>query len=378
MKVAVLGSMRGSAGTDEEKEKFFEACQAVGRELANRGDTLLVTTDNPETADPHVVDGANRSSAESVEVIVYRPLTQDPARTDKPFADGEHYPKIRLMSRAVSGSWINSHAASLKEADAILVIGGGTGAEIAAYNALVLGKPVLPIPTFGGTARKLWQELVPEFNQIQLPAEQAIFFSWTDRSPSAVADALAMLVKRRAHPSSVPRDPLTKAAIYAAVLFVVALAPIPFTWYPTGLGRTELLSLLLLVPLLAGAAGAIARPAVSRFVGSTRDSVPLLRLAALGLLAGGISGLLFVSAQLVAVSPTVDEPTWLLQAGRLMPFVLVVGVIAGLTLEAVFQRLVKTEISSPEMMGRLSGGLTRNNVHPVRAVPAEDGRHEPG
>jgi membrane protease YdiL (CAAX protease family) len=100
--------------------------------------------------------------------------------------------------------------------------------------------------------------------------------------------------------------------------------------------------LLFLSPLLAGVSGS-----TIRLVFDLRQGVmPLtpqsaLTTAALGLIAGGVAGLLFVTAQMT----TVPEATMSgKQASRLVPFGVVVGFIAGLTLDAVFRKLVASDV----------------------------------
>jgi hypothetical protein len=82
----------------------------------------------------------------------------------------------------------------------------------------------------------------------------------------------------------------------------------------------------------------------------------------LGAIAGGVAGALFIVAQLVAMSPEIGQSIWSKQAGRLVPFAVLVGFIAGLTLDAVFRKLVGVNVLSDEMLKTLLG--ERGNTRP--------------
>ena len=83
---------------------------------------------------------------------------------------------------------------------------------------------------------------------------------------------------------------------------------------------------------------------------------PLGRSCALGGVAGAVAGMLFITAQLVAVSPEVQPAVWAKQAGRLVPFAVLIGFVAGMTLDAVFRKLGGVDVVRTDM---LEGGLGR-------------------
>jgi hypothetical protein len=70
----------------------------------------------------------------------------------------------------------------------------------------------------------------------------------------------------------------------------------------------------------------------------------VLATVVLGLVAGGIAGVLFVTAQLTA-DPTLTDGTKLVPyAQRSIPFAVGVGFVAGLTSDAVFGKLLGLEV----------------------------------
>ncbi len=125
----------------------------------------------------------------------------------------------------------------------------------------------------------------------------------------------------------------------AALLFLVAVTCVPFA---RELGdSTWTFWLLFFSPVLAGVSGSSIR-LVFDF---RQGSVPLspqsvVTTGALGLVAGGVAGLLFISAQAAALSGVVKGA----QAAQLMPFGVAVGFIAGLTLDAVFRKLIASDV----------------------------------
>jgi hypothetical protein len=53
-----------------------------------------------------------------------------------------------------------------------------------------------------------------------------------------------------------------------------------------------------------------------------------------------VAGLLFITAQVTTVGTSVTSE----QASRLVPFGVVIGFIAGLTLDAVFRKLIASDV----------------------------------
>jgi hypothetical protein len=151
----------------------------------------------------------------------------------------------------------------------------------------------------------------------------------------------------------------TRHVYFAVPFLILALVQVPFTWDNPNIQTRWLLSLLLLAPLLAGISGATARTAFEA-LGGTRSKEPpnLLRTCGLGAIAGGVAGALFIVAQLVAMSPEIDQPVWSKQAGRLVPFAALAGFIGRLTLDAVFRRLAGTNVISDETLKTLMSGRT--------------------
>lgn len=102
--------------------------------------------------------------------------------------------------------------------------------------------------------------------------------------------------------------------------------------------------MLFLAPLLAGGAGAAIRPMVDRQRGTQGVAPVVLVTVVLGLVAGGIAGVLFVTAQLTANPDLVTGSALVSYAQRSIPFAVGVGFVAGLTSDAVFGKLVGLDV----------------------------------
>jgi hypothetical protein len=68
---------------------------------------------------------------------------------------------VRIQREIRPGPWAAIHAAAIREADVVLIVGGAERSEVAGYMAHALGKPVLGIPLFEGSGETLWHDFTP-------------------------------------------------------------------------------------------------------------------------------------------------------------------------------------------------------------------------
>ncbi|MEV2197482.1 hypothetical protein AB0I02_41885 [Streptomyces phaeochromogenes] len=149
-------------------------------------------------------------------------------------------------------------------------------------------------------------------------------------------DECEALARNRRH-----ADRRTAAGLLVGLsLLVLALAVIPLSYAlePKTVGS---IATLVAAPLLAATCGAIVR---NTFDGERN----WLRTTVLGAVAGAMTFLLFVAAQLVA-SPDVLNGEG---ARRLIFFVLPVAFIGGLTFDAVFTKLRSEDAAQTSSLGR--------------------------
>jgi hypothetical protein len=214
-------------------------------------------------------------------------------------------------------------------------MGGGNTTMIAGQVAIGTRMPILALSAFGGAASKVWTTLsagedLPDRTELELMAKP-----WVDESARACVDALLAQHARRGSLAGAP-SPLF--AVGVGLLFVAALSLVPLVWGQNAFA----VWMLFLAPLLAGAAGAPMRQMVFR--GTQGVAPPILVTLVVGLVAGGIAGVLFVTAQLTADPQLVTGAKAVEYAQRTIPYAVAIGFIAGFTSDAVFGRLVGQDV----------------------------------
>jgi hypothetical protein len=347
--IAIVGNVKFS-------ESAPTAAEALGRELAKAGFRILVYSSNAEYLEGRIVSGyvaSRRANPRSIQV-------RYPLHGQKPaFAEQETNSEVFDWRPDHSPDWEMSFYQSLNEVDGIVLMGGGSSTMIAGLVAMGHGIAMLPLAGFGGCAAKVWETLrpdrdLPSADEISLMARP----DWTDDQAGECAKALQNQIVRKADREFLRRmqqlrneTSITRHACFAVLLFVLAVVCVPFAW---GRPLSYIVSmwLLFMSPLLAGVAGSTIRLVFDMRQGTpplSRQSV--ITTAALGLIAGGVAGLLFVTAQVTTASPpspTVGQEVVQLvsteQARKLVPFGVLIGFIAGLTLDAVFRKLIASDV----------------------------------
>jgi Predicted nucleotide-binding protein containing TIR-like domain len=163
MRVAVLGSWRQEDESSwkllETPEEFRHACQRIGRELIERGHSLIVGTDSTHTADGNAVQGAidalkaANATVESPRIILIRlESSQGPRIFDKL---RRSHPGVFVEHPVDAASWAVVKLVQTRLADALILIGGAEKTEQVGLTAAVSGKPLACIGSFGGAAAAL-------------------------------------------------------------------------------------------------------------------------------------------------------------------------------------------------------------------------------
>ena len=307
---------------------------AVGAELARRGHRIMVYHSDAAYIEAKAVEGfvsANPTLERSI--IVRQPHMGVPAL----FREEQTHP--RLFSRRVdtSDEWEVSFYRSLAEADGVVLIGGGYSTFTAGQVAIGSRIPVLALEKSGGSARKVWRTLSPDVDLPSTDEHARMAHSLTDDSVRGWADALDAQRRRR---FATETGPIRKHAAYSALLFVVALGLALGSHLVPGVNQTGWAKALLITStLLGGGAGAAIRMVFERRYGTGPLVPPSIAVTlALGTIAGGLAGLLY----LVAQTSTTD----LGDAGalRFVSIMAIISVVGGLTVETVFRKLLGVDI----------------------------------
>jgi len=174
MKIAIFGSSRPSTdiGSDiKDLDGMRNFCLSLGASLREFPHAVLVESDDPRTADRLVVDGLLACARPSPEfrVWVYH-RTQRSIRP--PFADEAMQSGDLFLFRPLSDARVSSaHLRILRDADVAIVVGGGADSYAAGLAASLMGVRLIPVATFGGAGRRLWQQLSDQFESpiVKLP-----------------------------------------------------------------------------------------------------------------------------------------------------------------------------------------------------------------
>jgi hypothetical protein len=138
MNVAVVGSFREeNERLQGSKEDFEAACAAIGKYLATSGNRLIVPHPKEDaTAEAHTLRGF---------------------RT----APSSHY---SCCPERKGDPSLKAHFEAVEKSDAVILLGGSNGTYAAGLSALRRRKLILPIPTFGGSAKDLYE--IPEIENM--------------------------------------------------------------------------------------------------------------------------------------------------------------------------------------------------------------------
>jgi len=337
--VAIVGSAKNG-------DKASAAAETLGRELAKAGFRILVYSSEPDFLECHVVRGYVASGIAlrcSVEV-------RYPLHGVKPaFAEQSTNRELFDWRPDHAPDWEMSFYQSLSEVQGVILIGGGPSTLIAGAVARGHQLAIVALPGFGGKAEQVWQNLRPgpdlaNNDEISLMAHP----DWTDQMGADCVKALTDQLARKAEIIRQKRleevrkeTSIRRHAVVAGLLFIAAFAMVPISAWDKPVPWI-VMAALFVCPALAGISGATIRLVFDLRQGS----VPLspqsaITTGALGLIAGGIAGLLFITAQMA----TATEPGALpKQAARLVPFCFLIGFTGGMTLDAVFRKLIATDV----------------------------------
>jgi hypothetical protein len=313
-----------------------EIARLIGNELAKRGRGLVVYDAGFIEAD--VVAGyvaANPKVDQSEAAILIR-QPQDGKFT--PFNEESSHPTLFERRADKTGQWEVSFYRSLADSDGLILLGGAYSTSIAGQVAIGARIPILAVERTGGSARTVWKTIAPG---IDLPtiAEHALMAR--EPSQTIVSGWIDALETQRRRRYAVETGPILRHAAFASVLFVLAMiAALASNLAPKDAFPEYVRNALFFgSTLLAGAAGASIRMVFERRYGSGPLVPPAIGITvALGMMAGALAGLLYF----------VTQPGTLALAGdaglRLVSIVVVVSTIAGLTVEAIFRKLLGIDV----------------------------------
>lgn len=331
--IAVVGDISPDRPLDpplQQPAQAKKAAEELGAALAKQGARLLVYGGPFLEAD--VVRGfVNGKPKQDHSIIMQYSKDNEPP----PFAEESLHPKLFERHAERGADWEVAFYRANTKADGIILLGGGNATKISGLVAIGSRMPILAFPEFGGGAAKVWETLsagedLPNRDEIDLMARP-----WKNDSAQSCIKALLNQADRRQLQAGATKPVFP---IVAGILFLAALAVVPLTW-----GKNEIsVWTLFMVPVIAGGAGSLIRKIIDQQQSLASGLTSILVPVILGLVAGGVAGVLFVTAQLTADPDLTNKAVE--YANRSIPFALGIGFIAGLTSEAVFGKLLRLDV----------------------------------
>ena len=334
-----------------------QADEELGCELARAGYGLIVYTSEPAFIEADVVRGyINSGSAmpKSIQIRFPQVIGAEQAPLfDEQQKQGQFFDPVA----DTHPSWQVCFYQSLKDAQGILLLGGASSSFITGLVARMYRIPLIAIATFGGSAQTVWS----------LAAEEGL---WSEEernlmgAPTWDRDAASKLVatlgsqrqrlveeeQNRLRSKQLLRRSMHTRAVIAGILLLLAGA---LTWlgFDPKLSHQRWFGAFFIgIPLLAGASGGLFRTLLDFYRGMAFQPAHSTLLASvLGMGAGLITAILFIVAQLATNSDIQNlEEGVPPELRTLVFFELVIGFIAGLTLESVFGKLQRTDVVEVE------------------------------
>jgi predicted nucleotide-binding protein len=156
MRIGIIGGWGESDSTftlRQTRDEFEAFCRALGRRLGQAGQAIIVGSDEPVSADTHVVAGMLETAAPTVRPLI----TVIRSRAGPPsFAEAAaSRPDLLTTVRRKADDKAAAKMIAIQEADAVVTIAGFTATLHAGIGALYSAKRVVPVPVFGGASASL-------------------------------------------------------------------------------------------------------------------------------------------------------------------------------------------------------------------------------
>jgi hypothetical protein len=325
------------------------AAEQLGIELARAGCRIMVYSSAPTFIEAYVVRGFVNAKPTTPKVIQVRFPASSAAAN---FPEYELHPDLFEFQADPHPEWEASFYRSLREAEGVVLIGGGRSVLITGHLALGYRIPLLALAAFGGAAKRVWQAIVPGQDLPLKDDRNLMARPWSPAAAAACIGSLldqherrlAELVAERKREQDQARDARNRSwMVGLLVLLTLAVLATGLGW--SSIGHLWFQVLLLFSGALAGAAGSTVRTLWVK-----KPDQTIAQTLALGLAAGAISSVLYIAAQ-IAANPALlrTGATFASELPRpLLLFAVVIGFIAGLTFDAVFRKLVETDVVHTE------------------------------
>jgi hypothetical protein len=336
LRFAIVGGANPEPPSDPPiaVEVANESAKVLGAELARRGHEIIVY-------DPRYIEGALVAGYVSAakrrrkpSILVRQPHLEAPIL----FPEEKTYGYLFERRADTTDQWEVSFYRSLWEADGVILIGGRNSTLSAGQSAIGARIPLLALDRTGGAASTVWKTIAPGLDLPSSDEHARMSHAPPDEIARRWVDDLESQRRRR---YAVESGPIRGQAVVSFLLFLLAvtcslasyLAPFPaelFALRP---------ALLVAAMLLAGGAGGTIRMVFEKRYGTGPLVPPSLAVTlALGTMAGGVAGLLYLVSQPGEVSLVPPG------GSRLASIIAIVSFVGGLTADAVFRKLLGIDV----------------------------------
>jgi hypothetical protein len=212
MRLRIIGSIPGydrSAPQEVSNSKhqpIINAARELGNAAAEASHRVLIGSRSPWTIDPYVMQGVESFCKEHrdrvAHIEVHRPEGDSPSFTTN--VANLHFERHAHHADPSSPhKWTVAHARTADVADVILAMGGSTNTRLVGHLAADRGKPVIAIPTFGGTAKELYDNVRYRLAGMHVEGTDAITLlsGWNTGSARSIIKLAEMLLATSRLPS---------------------------------------------------------------------------------------------------------------------------------------------------------------------------------
>jgi hypothetical protein len=212
MKILVAGSLRHLEG--EQLQQARLACRQIGHALVEAGHDIVVGSASENTTDYHVLHGAREAAATArgplgdaatgpqVHIHVVRPDEYRAERFDKLRKD----PAFDVRMDTAGRGWWSERSRQVRAADGVLLVGGAGGTRSIAVIADDLGRPILPIPRFGGAAAEIGPRLQGVWRRLGADERRRLSDLWDGQSAKLAIAVLTRAIGSIETPESSPSE----------------------------------------------------------------------------------------------------------------------------------------------------------------------------
>jgi len=326
----------------KDRDSAEQATYSLGKALATAGNELIACTDDPDTADYQFVLGALDSGRTDFRLRIY-----SPAQTPYPFEDQIKDRKIPA-SYEVSpfGDWEIVHMEVIQYADVILLVGGAGEwhyvTKMLGLASVALRKIVVPLASFGGEARNVWDSLASspmrhDYETIGLDIT-TLNSPWREERTAEIFGMVSNAFRNRLmvfNATTFTKGNSVAMSVVVAFVLFAATAGLWVFFLNRSLDATYPLSISSLFGLvvLAGGIGSGTNAIYSLWRGEVQSFASQVISLLVGVSGGLISFVLYLLGQVVFSSEVVTELADPAAFMRSALFASIFGIFAGLFID---------------------------------------------